>query len=110
MPTLASLLTCCACLACLAAPAATTVTVHNQTGRTLAVTRLWSPWRPEPDDPPMAMPFFQRRIRPGAVATYRFQLTGKDLDSELVIRQLPPDALMSAVVCRPVLVRPAAAV
>ena len=107
MSTRATVLTCCACLAL---PGATTLTVHNRTGRTLAVTRLWSPWRPEPDDPPMAMPFFQRRIRPGAVATYRFQLTGKDLDSELVIRQLPPDALMSAVVCRPVLVRPAAAV
>ncbi len=94
MSTRATVLTCCACLACLALPGATTLTVHNRTGRTLAVTRLWSPWRPEPDDPVMGAPYFQRRIRPGAVATYRFQLPGKDLDSEFVIRRLPLDGVI----------------
>jgi len=86
-----SLIHACALLACLAAPATTTLTVHNQTGRTLAVTRLWSPWRPEPDDGPMTFPFFQRWIKPGVTATYHFQLPGKELDSEIVIRRLPLD-------------------
>ena len=94
MSTRASLLLGCAFLAWVAAPAATTLTVHNQTNLTLAVTRHWSPWRPEPDDGPMTFPFFQRWIRPGARATYTFQIPGKELDSEMVIRQLPPDGIV----------------
>ena len=43
----------------------------------------------------MSIPFFQRWIRPGATATYRFQLSGKDLDSEIVIRQLPLDGAVN---------------
>ena len=76
------------------APAATTLTLSNQTGRTLVVTRLWSPWRPEPDDPPMTIPFFRRWIRPGAEATYRLDIPGKDLDSHMVVRRLPADGVI----------------
>ena len=94
MPNLAPMLACCSFLACLAAPAATHLTVHNQTGQTLSVSRLWSPWRPEPDDGPMPIPFFQRWIRPGATATYRFDLPGKDLDTEIVLRRLPLDGII----------------
>jgi hypothetical protein len=90
-----SLIHACACLACLAAPAATTLTVHNRTGQTLAVTRLWSPWRPEPDDPPMSIPYFQRLLGPGEVGTYHFQLPGKDLESSIIIRHLPEDGVVS---------------
>lgn len=95
MPNRAFLLPCCAFLTCLAAPAATTLTVNNQTGQTLAVTRVWSPWRPEPDDGPMRFPFFQRWIRPGTTATYHLQLPGKDLESEITIRRLPQDGVVA---------------
>lgn len=74
--------------AALPARAATTVTVHNLTGRTLAVTRPWSPWHREPDDPPQPFPAFRRWLPPGATATYRFLLPGRDLDTDLVIRRL----------------------
>jgi hypothetical protein len=71
--------------------ATTTLTVHNLTGRTLAVTQEWSPWRPEPDDPPPGEPFFQRWLKPGAVGTYVFEVPGKDLESVIIIRTLPLD-------------------
>jgi hypothetical protein len=91
---LSSLLHSCAALACLAAPAATTLTVHNRTGQTLAITRPWSPWRPEPDDPPMRFPYFQRWLKPGEVDTYCFPIPGKDLDSRIVVRHLPPEGVI----------------
>lgn len=91
----APLLLSCAALAGVAGSAATTLTVHNQTGQTLAVTRPWSPWRPEPDDPPMRLPYFQRWLRPGEAGTYRFQIPGKDLDSQIVVRYLPPEGVIA---------------
>jgi hypothetical protein len=83
--------------------AATTVTVHNLTGRALAVSRPWHPWGLEPDDPPRSwhhldphqvdpscaeIPAFRRWLRPGETGTYRFQLPGRDLEVDLVIRRL----------------------
>jgi hypothetical protein len=85
----------CAALAFLGAGglarAETILRVDNQTGRTLVITQPWSIWRPEPDDPPMSYPVFRRWLSPGAVGTYRFQYPGKDLESSIVIRDLPLD-------------------
>jgi hypothetical protein len=94
MSLLSSLLFSCGALVCVAAPAATTLTVNNQTGQTLAVTRPWSPWRPEPDDPPMRFPYFQRWLKPGEVGTYCFPIPGKDLDSSITIRRLPLEGVI----------------
>ena len=74
--------------------ATTSLTVHNQTGRTLAVTRPWSPWRPEPGYLPRDLHGSSRWLRPGATATYCFLVPGKDLESDLVVRRLPPDGLI----------------
>jgi hypothetical protein len=68
--------------------AATTVTVRNLTGQTLAVSRPWHPWRPEPDDPPLSYPAFRRWLRPLGTATYQFQLPGRDQEVDLVVRRL----------------------
>lgn len=94
MSVLSPLLLSCGALACVAVPAATTLTVHNQTGQTLVVTRPWSPWRPEPDDPPMRLPYFQRWLKPGDLGTYCFQIPGKDLDSRIVVRHLPVEGVI----------------
>jgi hypothetical protein len=94
MSPLSTLLLFCGTLACLVAPAETTLTVHNQTGQTLALTRPWSPWRPEPDDPPMRLPYFQRWLKPGEEGTYYFHIPGKDLDSRIVVRHLPLEGVI----------------
>ena len=94
MSLLSPLLLSCGALAWVAAPASTTLTVQNQTAQILAVTRQWSPWRPEPDDPPMRFPYFQRWLQPGEVATYCFRIPGKDLESRIVVRHLPLEGVI----------------
>ena len=89
MPRRFHLLACLPFLASLGLSAGTNLTVHNETGQTLAISRLWSPWRPEADEGSVRLPFFHRWIRPGKVVTYRFDRPGKDLDAEIVIRRLP---------------------